>query len=339
MASESIAKERFFLELEPSEAVMKSWSQVVIVGGGFAGLKAAQRLAGKPVGVTLVDKRNFNLFQPLLYQVASGQVSEADVATPLRLLLAKASNVQVLLGEVVDLDPDAQEVVFNDRRLRYDSLILATGSGTTYLGHEEWRQLAPPMKILEHSDEIRRRMLSALEEAEQTPDPERRRFLQSVVVVGGGPYGCELAGALNDLVQHATSRDFSQLDPEVCQVTLVDPGDRVLRAMAPELSKAAGDYLISRGVELVLGGRVQSMEAGVVSPWPSRIRLRVHRPSGCWRPPPFAGRQGCALSHLGKLLADRSGCTVDRGGRVVVEPDFSIPGHPEIRVVGDLCSY
>ena len=262
MASESIAKERFFLELEPSEAVMKSWSQVVIVGGGFAGLKAAQRLAGKPVGVTLVDKRNFNLFQPLLYQVASGQVSEADVATSLRLLLAKASNVQVLLGEVVDLDPDAQEVVFNDRRLRYDSLILATGSGTTYLGHEEWRQLAPPMKILEYSDEIRRQMLLALEEAEQTPDPERRRFLQSVVVVGGGPYGCELAGALNDLVQHATSRDFSQLDPEVCQVTLVDPGDRVLRAMAPELSKAAGDYLISRGVELVLGGRVQSMEAG-----------------------------------------------------------------------------
>lgn len=129
------------------------------MGGGFAGLKAAQRLAGKPVGVTLVDKRNFNLFQPLLYQVASGQVSEADVATSLRLLLAKASNVQVLLGEVVDLDPDAQEVVFNDRRLRYDSLILATGSGTTYLGHEEWRQLAPPMKILEYSDEIRQQML------------------------------------------------------------------------------------------------------------------------------------------------------------------------------------
>lgn len=135
------------------------------------GLPAAQRLAGKPVRVTLVDKRNFNLFQALLYQVASGQVSEADVATPLRLLLAKASNVQVLLGEVVDLDPDAQEVVFNDRRLRYDSLIMATGSGSTYLGHKEWRQLAPPMKILEYSDEIRRQMLLALEEAEQTPDP------------------------------------------------------------------------------------------------------------------------------------------------------------------------
>jgi NADH dehydrogenase len=333
-----MAKERFFLELEPSEAVMKSWSQVVIVGGGFAGLKAAQRLAGKPVRVTLVDKRNFNLFQPLLYQVASGQVSEADVATPLRLLLAKASNVQVLLGEVVDLDPDAQEVVFNDRRLRYDSLILATGSGTTYLGHEEWRQLAPPMKILEHSDEIRRRVLSALEEAEQTPDPDRRRFLQSVVVVGGGPSGCELAGALNDLMQHATSRDFRQLDPEVCQVTLVDPGDRVLRAMAPELSKAAGDYLISRGVELVLGGRVQSMEAGRLTvafkdpPAGTPAQRVLEAATICWT-------AGVRPSHLGKLLADRSGCTVDRGGRVVVEPDFSIPGHPEIRVVGDLCSY
>ena len=333
-----MAKERFFLELEPSEAVMKSWPHVVIVGGGFAGLKAAHRLAGKPVRVTLVDKRNFNLFQPLLYQVASGLVSEADVATPLRLMLAKAANVQVLLGEVVDLDPDAREVVFNDRRLRYDSLILATGSGSTYFGHEEWRPLAPPMKILEHADEIRRRVLSALEEAEQTPDPERRRFLQSVLVVGAGPSGCELAGSLNELMQQAARRDFRQLDPQACRVILVDPGDRVLRAMAPELSKAAGDYLISKGVELVLGGRVQSMEAGRLTvafkePAPGTPTQRVLEAATiCWS-------AGVRPSHLGKLLADRSGCPVDRGGRVVVEPDFSIPGHPEIRVVGDLCSY
>ena len=148
-----MAKPRFFLELEPSESAMKSWPHVVIVGGGFAGLKAAQRLAGRPVRVTLVDKRNFNLFQPLLYQVATGLVSESDVATPLRLLLGRAANVQVLLGEVEDLDPAAREVVFNDRRLAYDHLILATGSGSTYFGHEEWRPLAPPMKILEHADE------------------------------------------------------------------------------------------------------------------------------------------------------------------------------------------
>ena len=333
-----MAKERFFLELEPSDAVMKSWPHVVIVGGGFAGLQAAHRLAGKAVRVTLVDKRNFTHFQPLLYQVASGLVSEADVATPLRLLLAKAANVQVLLGEVVDLDADNREVVFNDRRLRYDSLILATGSGSTYFGHEEWRELAPPMKILEHADEIRRRVLSALEEAEQTPDPERCSFLQSVVVVGGGASGCELAGSLNELMKHAARRDFRQLDPERCRVFLVDPGDRVLRAMAPELSNAAGDYLRSRGVELVLGGRVQNIEAG-------RLTVAFKNPAAgtpaervleaatiCWS-------AGVRASHLGKLLADRTGCTVDRGGRVVVEPDFSIAGHPEIRVVGDLCSY
>jgi NADH dehydrogenase len=286
----------------------------------------------------MVDKRNFNLFQPLLYQVASGLVSEADVATPLRLLMAKAANVQVLLGEVVDLDADSREVVFNDRRLRYDSLVLATGSGSTYFGHEEWRELAPPMKILEHADEIRRRVLSALEEAEQTSDPERRSFLQTVVVVGGGPSGCELAGSINELMLHAARRDFRQLDPKACRVILVDPGDRVLRAMTPDLSKAAGDYLNSRGVELVLGGRVQKIEAG-------RLTVAFKNPEAgtpaervleaatiCWS-------AGVRASHLGTLLAERTGCTVDRGGRVVVEPDFSIPGHPEIRVIGDLCSY
>ena len=333
-----MAKERFFLELEPSEAMMKSWPHVIIVGGGFAGLKAAHRLAGKPVRVTLVDKRNFNLFQPLLYQVASGLVSEADVATPLRLLLAKAANVQVLLGEVVDLNPEAKEVVFNDRHMRYDSLILATGSGSTYFGHEEWRELAPPMKILEHADEIRRRVLSALEEAEQTPDPERRGFLQTVVVVGGGPSGCELAGSINELMQHAARRDFRQLDPKACRVILVDPGDRVLRAMTPDLSKVAGDYLNSRGVELVLGGRVQNIEAGRLTvafknPQAGTPAERVLEAATiCWS-------AGVRASHLGKLLAERTGCAVDRGGRVVVEPDFSIAGHPEIRVIGDLCSY
>ena len=160
-----MARERFFLELDPPEAAMASWPHVVIVGGGFAGIKAAQTLRGKPVRVTLIDKRNFNLFQPLLYQVATGIVADSDVATPLRDLFENAANLQVLLGEVVDLDPAARELVFNDRRYRYDHLILATGSGSSYFGHEQWREQAPPMKILEHAVEIRRRLLSALEEA------------------------------------------------------------------------------------------------------------------------------------------------------------------------------
>ncbi|QPN59884.1 NAD(P)/FAD-dependent oxidoreductase [Synechococcus sp. CBW1002] len=324
--------ERFFLELEPADASLKDCPHVVIVGGGFAGLKAAHVLARQPVRVTLIDKRNFNLFQPLLYQVATGLVSEADVASPLRQMVGQAPNVQVLLGEVVDLDPVAQEVVFNDRRYRYDHLILAAGSGSTYFGHEEWRPLAPPMKILEHADEIRRRLLEAMEEAEQTPDPERRRLLQSVVVIGGGPSGCELAGSVIALMGHAIARDFRQLDPADTRVTLVDPGDRLLRAMHPSLSSKAGDYLRNVGVELLLGGRVQKIEADRVVVGTAAGEQILEAATICWT-------AGVRASHLGRLLAERCGCPVDRGGRVVVEPDFSVPGHPQIRVVGDLCSY
>jgi len=327
-----MAVERFFLELNPPDEELRSRPHVVVVGGGFAGLKAVQALSGQPVRVTLIDKRNFNLFQPLLYQVATGLVAEADVASPLRLLVGQAANVQVLLGEVMDINPDAQEVVFNDRQYRYDHLILATGSGSTYFGHEEWRPLAPPMKILEHADEIRRRVLLALEEAEQTPDPTRRAFLQSAVVVGGGPSGCELSGSLMELMVHALGRDFKQLDPKQCKVTLVDPGDRVLRAMDPSLSAAAGTYLQSAGVELLLGGRVQTIEAGKVEVNTAAGPRTLEAATICWT-------AGVKASHLGQVLADASGCSVDRGGRVVVEPDFSIPNHPEIRVIGDLCSY
>ncbi|MFN9660494.1 MAG: NAD(P)/FAD-dependent oxidoreductase, partial [Cyanobacteriota bacterium] len=255
--------ERFFLELEPAQERMKSWPHVVIVGGGFAGIKAAKRLAGQPVRVTLIDKRNFNLFQPMLYQVATGLVAEADISCPLRQFFAKDANVQVLLGEVVDLDPAGQTVLFNNTHMRYDHLILATGSGSSYFGHEDWRPLAPPMKILEHADEIRRRLLNALEAAEQCADPKRRRVLQSVVVVGAGPSGCELAGSLIALLHDAAGRGlFRQLRADECQVTLVDPGDRVLRGMHPSLSEATGRHLQARGVELVLGARVQEISDG-----------------------------------------------------------------------------
>jgi NADH dehydrogenase len=331
-------RERFFLDLQPAEERMRSWPHVVIVGGGFAGIKAAQRLAGQPVRVTLIDKRNFHLFQPMLYQVACGLVSESDISTPLREMFAKATNVQVLLGEVVDLDPAERRVSFNNSHLAYDHLILATGSGSSYFGHEEWRPLAPPMKILEHADEIRRRLLNALEAAEQCPDPERRKVLQSAVVVGGGPAGCELAGSLIALMRDATRTLFRQLKPEDCRVTLIDPGDRVLRAMHPSLSEATGNHLRDRGVELVLGARVQEIS-------PGRLRATLAKPAPgqagevildaatiCWT-------AGVRASHLGKLLAERCGCPVDKGGRLVVGADFSIPDHPEIRVVGDLCSY
>jgi NADH dehydrogenase len=327
-----MAKERFFLELTPPSELLRDAPHVVIIGGGFAGLKAAHALAGKTVRVTLIDRRNYNLFQPLLYQVASGLVSTSDVASPLRVMLGKEPNIQILMGEVTDIDPSAKAVVFDDRQLRYDHLIVAAGATSSYFGHDDWQAHATPMKSLSDANAIRHQVLSALEEAEHTSDPERRRLLQSVVVVGGGPTGCELAASLNDLMRHTLERDFKQIDPRQCRVTLVDPGDRVLRAMDPELSKAAGDHLQRCGVELLLGGRVQAVEA---------CRLVVNTAGGevtleagtiCWT-------AGVCASPLGKLLAERTECSLDRGGRVQVEPDFSIPGHPEIRVVGDLCSY
>jgi NADH:ubiquinone reductase (H+-translocating) len=327
-----MAPERFFLELDPPDAGLRDRPHVVIVGGGFAGLKACHALARRPVRVTLIDKRNFNLFQPLLYQVASGLVSEADVASPLRQMVGQAPNIQILLGEVIDIDPTAREVVFNDRRYSYDHLILASGSGSTYFGHEEWRPLAPPMKILEHADEIRRRLLMALEEAEQTPDPERRRFLQTVVVVGAGPAGCELAGSLIELMHRAVRHDFKQLDRDLCRVVLVDGVDRVLPTMHPNLSAAAGTYLSNSGVELQLHTMVENISAGCVTLKAPTGTHQLEAATICWT-------AGVRASRLGRLLAERTGCPVDRGGRVEVEPDFSIPGHPEIRAVGDLCCY
>ncbi|MFM7086766.1 MAG: NAD(P)/FAD-dependent oxidoreductase [Cyanobium sp.] len=333
-----MTSERFFLELEPAQARMNTWPHVVIVGGGFAGIKAARRLAHQEVRVTLVDKRNFHLFQPMLYQVASGLVAEADIAVPLRQLFAGADNVQVLLGEVVDLDVAGRTVLFNDRHLRYDHLILAAGSGSTYFGQEAWRPLAPPMKILEHAEEIRRRLLNALEAAEQCPDRERRRVLQSVVVVGAGPSGCELGGSLMALMHDVTRREFRQLDPADCRVVLVDPGDRVLRTLHPSLSQATGQHLRARGVELLLGARVQEISPGrlrasLSNPEPGQAsEVILEAATLCWT-------AGVRASHLGRLLAERCGCAVDRGGRVLVEPDFSVPGHAEIRVVGDLCAY
>lgn len=324
--------ERFFLELDPPEAAMRSWPHVVVVGGGFAGLKVCHGLTRQPVRVTLIDKRNFNLFQPLLYQVASGLVSEADVASPLRQMVGDAPNIQILLGEVVDIDPAARQVVFNGQHYSYDQLILATGSGSTYFGREEWRPLAPPMKILEHADEIRRRLLMALEEAEQTTDPQQRAFLQTVVVVGAGPAGCELAGSLIELMDRAVRRDFKQLRRHDCRVVLVDPVERVLPTMAVPLSAAAAGHLEAAGVELRLGTKVESIFPGRVCLVGAGGAQELEAATICWT-------AGVRASRLGGLLSERTGCSVDRGGRLVVKADFSIPDHPEIRAVGDLCSY
>ena len=326
------SKERFFLELEPPTEELRGKPHVVIVGGGFAGVKACKSFKGADVRVTLIDKRNFNLFQPLLYQVATGLVSRGDVATPLRQLVGAQRNVQVLLGEVTEIQPDAKEIIFNGKAMAYDHLILATGSGSTFFGHEDWRGIAPPMKILEHAEEIRRRVLMALEQAEQTPDPQERRFLQTVVIVGGGPAGCELAGALSELMRKAMAREFRQLDPTTARIIVVDPGDRVLRAMPEGCSAAAASELQAMGVELFFHGRVQSIVPGEVLVGTPEGDHKIEAANVFWT-------AGVRASHLGRKLAESTGCEVDRGGRVLVQSDFSIPNHPEIRIVGDLCSY
>ena len=327
-----MASEHFFLELDPPDESMHDSPHVVIVGGGFAGIRACKALANAPVRISLIDKRNFNLFQPLLYQVATGLVSRGDVATPLRQLVGRQRNVQVLLGEVTELDPAAQEIRFNGRRYSYDHLVLATGSGSTFFGHEDWRTFAPPMKILEHAEEIRRRLLMAIEQAEQTPDPAARTFLQTVVIVGGGPTGCEMAGAVSELMRNTMRREFRQLNPDDTRIVLVDPGDRLLKAMPATLSTAAQTRLNKLGVEVQFKARVQAMQPGEVTLSTAGGIRRIQAATVIWT-------AGVRPSHLGRVLAETTGCQLDPSGRVLVERDFSIPGHPEVRVVGDLCTY
>jgi NADH dehydrogenase len=327
-----MAGDHFFLELEPPEERLRHAPHVVIVGGGFAGVRACKALANADVRITLIDKRNFNLFQPLLYQVATGLVSRGDVATPLRQLVGRQRNVQVLLGEVTQINPEGKQIVFNGKAYSYDHLVLATGSGSTFFGHEDWRTFAPPMKILEHAEEIRRRLLMAMEQAEQTPDPQARQFLQTVVIVGGGPTGCEMAGAVSELMRNAMRREFRQLDPAKTRIVLVDPGERLLRAMPELLSERAQKTLEGLGVEMLFKGRVQTMQPGEVTVGTPNGDRRLQAATVIWT-------AGVRPSHLGRKLADSIECELDRGGRVIVEPDFSVKGHPEIRVVGDLCCY
>lgn len=322
--------ERFFLELDHGNR--SELPHVVVIGGGFAGIRVCRELKGVPVRVTLIDKRNFNLFAPLLYQVATGLVSRGDVAIPLRMLVGAQANLQVLLGEVTSINVADRQVSFNGTDLGYDHLVLATGSGSTYLGHEQWRALAPPMKILEHAEEIRRRLLMALEQAERSMDPEQRRFLQTVVVVGSGASGCELAGSVAELMRRALARDFRRVDPNQTRVVLVVSGGRVLKDLPPLLSEAAAADLQGKGIDLV-PGRVISLEPGLVTIQCSdQTELEIQAANVFWT-------AGVRASKLGHRLADVCGCELDRGGRVIVEPDFSIPRHPEIRVVGDLCHY
>ena len=296
---------------------------VVIVGGGFAGLQAAKSLADAPVRVTLIDRRNHHLFQPLLYQVATAVLSPADIAQPIRSVLRKQANVEVLLGDAVEVDPGARVVRLADDALGYDYLILAAGARHAYFGHDEWEPLAPGLKSLEDAIDIRRRILVSFEEAERESDPQRRRALMTFVVVGGGPTGVEMAGAIAEIARFSLARDFRHIDTRDARIILVEAADRLLLTFPPKLSRRALEDLRRLGVEVRFGKPVTAIEPGLVRVGDETIVAETV----IWA----AGVRG---SPLGQSL----GVPLDRAGRVLVNPDLSVPGHPEIFVIGDMAS-
>ena len=307
---------------------------VVIVGGGFGGLYAAKALGdAADVKVTLIDKRNFHLFQPLLYQVATGGLSAGDISSPLRAVLSKQKNVQVLMGEVVGIEPKAQQVTLkNGEAVAYDSLIMATGSSHHYFGKDEWSDIAPGMKTIEDALEVRRRIFLAFEAAEKETDPARREALLTFFVVGGGPTGVELSGALAELAYETLREDFRSINPSETRIVLLEGMDRVLPPYPGDLSIAAKKSLEKLGVEVRTNTLVTNIEGDTVTLKCDGKEEQAQAFTVLWA-------AGIKASPLGKAIADRTGAELDRIGRVIVEPDLSVPGCPNIFIAGDLAHY
>jgi NADH:ubiquinone reductase (H+-translocating) len=306
--------------------------KVVIIGGGFGGLQAARALKRAPVQVTLVDRRNFHLFQPLLYQVAVGGLSPANIASPLRAILKRQRNVQVLLGEVVDFDVANRRVLLSDGALPYDTLIVAAGAGHHYFGHPEWERHAPSLKTVEDATGIRRRILLAFEEAEREPDPDRRRGWMTFVIAGGGPTGVELAGAIAELSRHTLRKEFRAIDPAAARILLVEGLDRVLPTYPPSLSAQAAAALSRLGVVMRTRTMVRNVNAEAVTLCAGDCEERIDCRTVLWA-------AGVEASPLAPKLARAAGATTDRANRIVVGPDCSVPGHPEILVIGDMAHF
>jgi len=315
----------------------KSGSQsshhVVIVGGGFGGLYAAKALGKANVKVTLIDKRNFHLFQPLLYQVATGGLSAGDISSPLRSVLSKQKNVQVLMGEVTGIEPKKQQVKLkNGETVEYNSLIMATGSSHHYFGKDEWSDIAPGMKTIEDALEVRRRIFLAFEAAEKETDPARREALLTFFIVGGGPTGVELAGALAELAYETLREDFRSINPGETKVVLLEGMDRVLPPYPTDLSGAAKKSLEKLGVEVRTSTLVTNIEGDTVTLKSGDNIEQVQAFTVLWA-------AGIKASPMGKAIAEQTGAELDRIGRVIVEPDLSVPGCPNIFIAGDLAHY
>ena len=302
----------------------------VIIIGGFGGLRAARALEAAPVDVTLIDRRNFHLFQPLLYQVATGSLSPGEIAAPLRSVLRGQKNTRVLLGEVVDVSPASKLVRLGDgARLPYDSLIVATGAQSSYYGHEEWREWAPSLKSIEEATSVRHKIYYAFEVAERIVDPAARHAWLTFVIVGAGPTGVEVAGAIAEIARETLRHDFRSIDPGEARIILMDGAPRVLRPFPEELSRKASRTLARLGVEVRTGVRVTSVEKeGLTYQGPDGI-LRLDARTVIW-----AG--GVTVTPLARTLAKRTCAETDKGGRIKVGPNLTIPGHPDVYVIGDM---
>jgi NADH dehydrogenase len=302
---------------------MSEEKRVVIIGGGFGGLYAAKALRNAAVRITLVDRRNYHLFQPLLYQVATAALNPSDIAAPIRAILSKQKNVSVIMGDATSIDLDQKIVQLADGAVAYDILIIATGATHSYFSHPEWEENAPGLKTIEDALEIRHRVLRAFEAAERENDPERQKAWLNFVIVGAGPTGVELAGALSEIARQTMLRDFRRINPSSARVILIEGKERVLPTYPPHLSEKAAKQLKALGVEVM----------------PNAIVTRVSDHDVCIGETTIATRTvlwaaGVQASPLARSL----GVPLDRAGRVLVEPDLSVPGHAEVFVIGDLAA-
>ena len=306
--------------------------KVVIVGGGFGGLSAAQHLHSNLVDVTVIDRRNHHLFQPLLYQVATGSLSAGEIASPLRGVLNRQKNTRVWLGTVVDVDPDLKRVILADGTIvPYDSLIIAAGSETSYFGHNDWQQWAPGLKSIEEATTIRHKILYAFEVAERIPDLEQRRAWLTFVIVGAGPTGVELSGAIAEIARQTLKNDFRSINPGEAKIILIDAAPRVLMPFPEYLSEKAHRSLANLGVQVRCSAMVKHInEEGLT------IESEKGADSIAAKTVVWAG--GITASPLGRILASRTKAETDKGGRVKVKPDLTIPNYPDLYVIGDLAS-
>ena len=303
--------------------------RVVIIGGGFGGLFAARAFAGAPVNVTLLDRHNYHLFQPLLYQVATASLSPADVASPIRWILRNQKNVEVLLAEVQAIDPVNRRLLLDHGEpIAFDYLIVASGATHSYFGHDEWERDAPGLKTLDDALAMRQRILMAFEAAERTNDPDEQRRLLTFVIVGGGPTGVELAGALAEIARQSLRSDFRRIQPESSRIILVEGGPYLLAAFPEPLRLAARRSLERLGVEVRTNEIVTAVDAHGVTIGKDPNRVQIAANTVLWA-------AGVAASPLAKSL----GVPLDRAGRVTTEPTLTVPGHPRIFVVGDLCAF